>query len=404
MEMDIALPRGNLPVLPHLRKISGPVSYSLFDIFVDQGSKYDTKHRLHIFGDRHDRNTICDDCGDDCIRLDDLIQYVAERAVAEFQKIDIFMEIPFQLGSEWKHPPMEGMMYDIYNKFPGCFSKDKSRCECLSYVRFHYIDIRQHVTGGTLITLLSSLLDLGIKRYNTDTRLYAEVVSWIELIFRLHPSALFDIYIGDDNGRELLTRIMKNFTYHPLFKANSGESFRTFKEGLSVHKIRYSLLMMDTDLMGKLYSFSRMKYIKALETVIQVLNAPRHLMMMDIINRAIDAHPGHSVPGRNIDLRMLARYPEETIDLATSLLKMEAIFMDTYALARYFRSWKWNSPKLAIMYVGAAHAETYKEFIEDWLKVLPLETDGDTENDMTTNRQCLINNRYQSIFIDHLFS
>ncbi|CAK7994904.1 Hypothetical protein POVR1_LOCUS422 [uncultured virus] len=220
-----------------LRKISGPVAYTSFNLL---------GHKLHIFGDRHDKLTLCDKCSLDCLYIPDLLQYIVERAVDEREQIDIFLEIPFQIEGVWNRKTVDTVLYDVLDQFPNCFTYDKSQCKYLPYVRFHYADIRQHMKHSSILpNLLTILIDVRAREFDNDVRPYYYTIEKIEWFFKHHPWMIFDIYIGKNDGKSLLESAIKHFDFDYVFRILSPEFFQTFKKGMKIHKIRYSLLQLE---------------------------------------------------------------------------------------------------------------------------------------------------------------
>src|SRR5437868_8313444 len=93
-------------------KISGPINYRYFNI---EG------HKLHIFGDKHNKDTLCTECENGCMKIQDLIKYVADEAVLSKEYIDVFLEIPYQFDEKWERKDRPTVIYDIYDKFEECF-------------------------------------------------------------------------------------------------------------------------------------------------------------------------------------------------------------------------------------------------------------------------------------------
>ena len=156
-------------------KISGPVSYYYFN---SQG------HKLHIFGDRHNKTNLCTICEDGCMLIQDLIKYVADQAFEEEKYVDVFLEIPFQLEGEWDRKNHPTVLYDIHDTFKECFRYNKSKCNYLPYVRFHYADIRQHMEhSSTLINLISIAFLVRLKYMSKDIRPYYYILNGIKEMF-----------------------------------------------------------------------------------------------------------------------------------------------------------------------------------------------------------------------------
>jgi hypothetical protein len=412
MQMDI-----------NIKKISGPVTYYYFNVF---------GRKLHIFGDKHVKEALCENCEYDCIYISDLIEYVSNREISEGKQIDIFLEIPFQLKGIWERQQRPSVIYDIYDKFSECFSYDKSKCGHLPYTRFHYADIRQHMKhSSTLFNLLDIILSVRSKKIDIDIRPFYYMLNAISNLFYNDPWLHFNIYIVDDDGKLTLSDIIKNslwdfpvyihinddelsktthhhlcvyipknFQFDHIFSQLSSELFQTFKRESNIHKIRHSLLEVDALIRNKLYDYAKTRYKKNLSLILTFFDSDYNKYVMRQIKHAINKYPNQKIPLSKVDLSNLDKYEAPKITILERLTAINSFFMDIYLLSRYFRSWKWNNPALAVMYVGSNHAMQCAEFLIDYMELDPIEKDDKTDIMQT---QCLIINNHKNIFIDNLF-
>lgn len=135
----------------------------------------------------------------------------------------------------------------------------------------------------------------------------------------------------------------------------------------------------------------------------------RHQHVKKIIKDAIvRASSNEPIPSQDLNFQDLASYPLRRETLPQAITRLNSVFFDVYTLSRYFRTWNWNSPSFAVMYVGARHLRTFYRFFTEWLSVKPEEYDG-TKFGLypSTNEQkvpqCITNENYEEIFMTTLF-
>ena len=372
-------------------RISGPVSYYYFDDIYG--------HKLHIFGDRHDKANLCTDCYDDCVLIQDLIKRFADEAVLTKQYIDVFLEIPYQLAEEWKRRDVPTVLYDVYDAFKDCFRHDKRTCNYLPYARFHYADIRQHTKhSSTLVNLISLVFGVKLDTLREDIRPYYNILKSIRDMFYRDPFVISDIYIGKDNGRDILANELEHWQFDNVIKALSPELFQLFKKGSNTHKIRYSLSQLEPVLRDKLYRYAYDRYSSLVSTMLRTFDEEYYIAFLFSFKEAIDRTPNVKVPIVNVQGDRINSAPRVQITVPEILVKISSVLMDVYVLSRYFRSLQWNDPTLAIMYVGHAHADAYADFFTNYLYIDPTVVDGDEIS------QCLVNEQYREIFVQQQYS
>ena len=188
----------------------------------------------------------------------------------------------------------------------------------------------------------------------------------------------------------------------------SPELFQTFKKGMKIHKIRYSLLQLEPWLKNKLYDFAKRQYSEAIELILNIYD-DRHEHVKRIIKDALGrTSPNEPVPGRDLNFGDMASYPLRRETLSQAITRLNSVFFDAYTLSRYFRTWNWNSPSFAVMYVGAHHLRTFHKFFTEWLSINPEEYDGTkfglypSTADFSAP-QCITNENYEEIFMTTLF-
>ena len=205
-----------------------------------------------------------------------------------------------------------------------------------------------------------------------------------------------------------MTEELKSWKFDRVINTLSAELFQTFKKGSKMHKIRYSLLQLDDDIRSKLYRYAFDQYSSQVSLMLRMFDQEYYINFLSTFKDAISKNPNVMIPAAGIDPSKINNSPQVEITVPEILVNISSILMDVYLLSRYFRSWNWNDPKLAIMYVGAQHAESCSDFFTNYLGINPIQFDGNRYENINLpehyeHPQCLINDNYHNIFIDNLF-
>lgn len=373
-------------------KLSGPVS--AYSGYLD-GVWY------YLFGDEH--FSLKGECSLPCKTVDselnnidppgsdncwDIIRLLTAILSDPDNIFDIFMEVPFSPSRELYGGRIKinkyGEIQKIYQYFQPCFEKDQVNCHWKN-ARFHYVDIRR-IGNAKNIGFTSFIKDwlesayygliwknTGVlhEKINKDS-FTSPTFKWEEFIEDIDKlinwfyvndinHTLFRIYLLSDN---FIGDVSKLFETIPIKKSNIDilnilineileQKLIVNRRGKIMHRIRAQLEALEyegkEELSDKIKKFIFYIY-KHTTNNTEILVMLKNIINMDT-NKILDE-----------------KYLEYLIKL---IRNMDVLLMDSYLLARMFRSFddKHIPSNVRIIYAGAHHIRTYMLFFERMLGV-----------------------------------
>ena len=408
-------------------KLSGPFSAYTFTY---QNNKY------HLFGDVHfsmsgtchqpcksiiPGQRECDSEGSvDCWEISRLLSDIFNRAEADKEYVDFYIEMPFLPKGQYKPSmediksaiPLYGEMYKLYYIFYECFNK--IRCK-YNYVRFHYVDVRLQYKVSNLPRMLSDIIQtsqpvnikpITFEHYITsrigesieilggmmiqDIR---ETSSYIEttdgIVKKLYFSGgrtmegytdplnvkLFKLYLQSNNftedvmvvSRELLGQAKSETDLRDLTEALLVPSILVNRNGKNMHRVRAQLDALEME--GK-QDISRQIQTFVLETYIKNINISSLMTLWDKFMKTYNNYVyarSRTLGDTQAVLERLVRDFRELMNIQSLTVSSTATLMDAYLLARMNRSFPGTNhvdSKTKIVYAGNAHTENYVEYFK----------------------------------------
>ena len=286
-----------------IAEISGTVSLT-----EHQSEKYD-KH-IYIFGDRHTQSK----CPPSDMPVSDFLALTIDQN--KDKVVDIFVEVPFLAEKkEQSCLPGEdcGTFHNLGKKFWNCLKKSKKDCPYKN-LRMHYSDVRNIGFFSRLETIYFNL------------KYYTQYIDSDSIQRR--------IYYTD---QKMLRLIEEYKTLVPMIQSLGNTDF-FLEKIIKIDKIN--------------------KQIENIEEI-EVKQA-----VLQYIKNLLEKNKLPDLP--NITLELSIENITKLNDFLVDIIEYNAIFMDTYLLARLFRTFSDSSKtKHIIVYTGNFHSENYRKFLDE---------------------------------------
>jgi hypothetical protein len=421
--------------------LSGPVSWYEYEFKDDQGNK----KMIHLFGDRHDLKTICDDSlkcmknanspKSNCYDFVYFLKELFDMVVHNQQYADFFLEFRYNIYKKNTNKSYQDTMIGkVYSQFQECLQYTKKDCKYLPYVRMHYTDLRdvfieQESEGNKILGSFTDLLFYG---------LYNEMIEdFSSTLFKQFPLLSEEKRLKTINMIDVILSMLKDYCkfYKILFLSKNFvedlndfiqpvfEIFETHAEEFEREDVKHFVKIFE--------SLKKLKHPKSKSSILgyQLSELEKDNIMVngknisDLIFPFIDKkcnlimkiYPGIVNQWKKFSNEIIALktpielqplfYPllDFKKELQTFVVLLNAYILDGYILSRLFRSFSTSGKKhepsiLSIVYAGNVHIETEVEFFNEILKLTPIHQITPNTGDVMKKSQCLYSKYFQDIF------
>lgn len=375
---------------------SGPIATIVGPISLSQHWNPAFKKMVYIFGDYHTRLPHCDRVKGvgNHVAIADFFEVVLRQQREKL--IDIFLEIGFMKDHVNDNTLMRSTLYkeghlfgDVKIQWRDCLKKDKNQCiQRFPNLRMHYVDVRLPISQKSepqdrrfiadldLLTSLKELFEnpiddvsgLSINKSDelhramfTAAKTFAREYKFYS--YKVHKPIVLQLMDRFDKPEYLIDNLLSLVTHvwsilrwdeknvnHPITEKD------LFYLAIRRKTIRQLINVRNDKVRAKLYEFFITKRIKGLlgDTV---------KFYENLIRLVDDVCLGKTL---TYELK------REVITDADSLgmREHELYIMDLYTMARLFRNFysddvQRQSVQHAIIYVGDAHANSYRQFLTD---------------------------------------
>jgi hypothetical protein len=321
--------------------IFGPVSLSLA-----YNSKFDKV--IYLFGDIHEK--IEESKDQKIIKIDDFIAFYVKHTD---QIIDIFLEIYPRDKFEWP----DSYIGDVVYKFKDCFMFRKNYTECQYKLgRFHYIDIRQlaYKNKTSFLYLLNDVLNIKLRldKYKVDKQ------------------KLFTFY------KEMTILTTKYKKYFETFDALLENLFKEYKQSKLEKQLEN---IEDKSIKTKLLKWfdNKVHYYDNEKNISELINIPsyyekniKHLLFHEIELEDFEEDNKYM----EVDnIEVLYEISKFTTIFLMKFVYLNSLFMDLFAIARIFRSFRKNKgiwskqARNIFLYTGSVHTGHYLDLLKNYL-------------------------------------
>ena len=362
-------------LLDHVKRISGPASYYVFEM---PGSK----NSIYLFGDYHfSYANQCTNCSSDdsCKPIADLIQHALKDADETQTSLDVFMEFPYVVADGDARERVLSRIDDIFRKdsrgdvknalskifgktpeYIGIFSLLYKRFSDRFYKhvpshhnnkRFHYSDAR---------------FEFNVKRFLSPTN-----DKWIEMFHRRVPDV------------KTFRRVLEAFVLGHYRNAFQDEMYSVFGSDISVFE--QSLTSKRKGGKRTLHKISKQVHklpptyrAKAEEYIGEKLDAICQILEEDLRYedgvRLLTADPASMDlrDGTLVYIRASRLINYTGIFTIFMELIVQTIMMDVYLLCRMLYYASKENHGASIVYAGDYHIGVYADFLARYLKLKPL--------------------------------
>lgn len=344
--------------------VSGPISLTYHPNVLGK--------TFFIFGDEHVVGRLCSKKQPHVMIHD----YLDEVFTKTKLKTDFFSEFPLvdknvqtsypELGAISKIP-----MGKVFEKFKMCLTPDKTECQkTYPNLRVHYVDNRGVINGDTTKkqeeiktdNFLSTFHDLAIGFLNNNEEMFNEITDWSQMnqdekfyydfLMAITPETfnkMVDGYFNQSNLRTFLLQIINDsptLLETHIYELNDipwYEATAEFKFPNYTTKIQRQLEMTDSRIKELLLDFYKDKISTFKKKYTMIWNTLKNITTPQI-------------------------FYENYQKLTEQLFFATALQTDIFVLSRVFKSSLMDGKEVWI-YFGEAHAENYREFIIDYLKI-----------------------------------
>ncbi len=359
-----------------------------------------------------------------CYDISVLLAKTFTEAAQRNEYIDFYIELPFlNKGCVVAETPLRDY-YDYISRLHYIFYKCLHKKDC-QYVttRFHYTDSRLQIRENNLECLVNDLDDFkdifgenpvdnrqkqkyindiyNLEMYITFVLFDSSIDDMSYMIMenstsrnskiedtdklmkalfftggntlsgRVEPInlRLFKLYLYSDNLTRDVERLLdlKNLNIDEtlkktLYDLSVSKDLLVYKDGKVMHKIRSQLYALEKEGKSDMAKYIALYFEKKYETRINTEK------IMDMWNSVMIVYKG--LLSRKISYNNFNLFKKkfiESLDIMRNAVTANAVFLDVYLLARFFRSYpgKNHVPAVkSIIYAGNAHILTYVEFFE----------------------------------------
>jgi hypothetical protein len=320
-----------LPKYPNINKIVGPTHWSYF--------RYKGRN-IHIFGEYHMQIDKTDYDNDFTMNIIQLFKYISQRSIDEEKVTNFYLESQYMLHTERQVKYIGSYLNHVIGEFKPCLQRIKTKCPYYPYAKYHYVDVRHVSSGMTIMHYIINIVENITE--NKPLRILG-IMNHFEVIvneLKMRPDLLFEMYVDKDQGNKLLEVFIKRMGIKtPIYE--------NFKTGTMMHKVRWQLKNIDTDISQKIRNFSYIQYKKGIDELINLMD-----------------NKWPNIKNEMIFSQKFNTFKPFAKDIYNKTVEIASVFMDTYYLARLFRSMNWDPKcKLFITYVGDGHKERYDKFL-----------------------------------------
>lgn len=355
---------------------------------------------------------------ENCWDIARLMSDIFKRSKDNNQYVDFYIEIPFLPKIGYKPPknvvkqmiPSTGEIDKIYYIFYDCFNKVNCPYD---NVRFHYADVRLQYNpsdtwASTSVPMLKDIyfqeyifervndcliiLKIMIEKNRRTKNQYIDITDKLMKILYytggqtmmgyekpLHLK-LFELYLLSDNYdtdvMKLISPILEEIpdvrTASKIKDAFIVRNILVNRGDKTMHRSRTQLEALENEgqqeLADKIKAYVFDQYMKNLNnsTLMALWNK-----FMELYNSFVN--PRSRVMGDEvIALEILIKEYKSFKKFSDLNISSAALLMDAYILSRMFRTFPGSSHKVSnkrIIYAGAAHIETYVDFLSKYLNV-----------------------------------
>jgi len=341
-----------------------------------------------------------------CWEIPRLLSDMFDRAAEKGEYVDFFLEIPFlpknqdipSLGNITEMSMQAGWLYNIFQSFYNCFTKDNCRYK---NVRFHYADLRLSYKKSPYNNISISMntpqqklgtdiqkamMQLGRKIQDNDRNPDKYIEDIDRLVKGLYYSGgqtmqgtkkpidqqLFEVYLFSDNFTEDAERIMRSLLVdidpalaEELLLLVIDTKLQVTRNGKNMHRARAQLDALEregkVELAQNILDYAMKKYVNNVNYSSVITIWDNFMKLYNNFTRSRSRVMGDEFQ----QLDKLIKDANSFISLQIKEVSSSALLMDVYIMARMFRTFPGTDhvpSTTKIIYAGGAHIEHYVEF------------------------------------------
>ena len=423
--------------------LSGPVSWYEYEFKDDNGNK----RMIHLFGDRHDLRTICDESlkcmknvnssKSDCYDFIYFLKELFDIVVHNQQYADFFLEFQYNIYKQNIYKSYhDTTIGKVYSQFQECLQYTKKDCKYLPYVRMHYTDLRDAFLE------YQDFEGLSTKKFSSFnyllSGLYSDMIQDFDsTIFKQFPLISVEKRFKTINMIDVMLSMMKDYCnfYKILFQSqNFVEDLSDFIEPyLKIFKtVPNDFHPEDVKYFENIFELlKKLKHPKSKSSILayQLSELEKDKIIVngkniaDLIYSFIEKKCRSLMIDYPLIVKNWTNYSNTILKLKNGLelksiyypllnfekeLKafgviLNSYILDGYILSRLFRSFSTSGKKhqpsiLSIVYAGNKHIQTEVEFFNEILNLVPIHQVSNESDDEMKKSQCLHSKSFQDIF------
>lgn len=318
-----------------------------------------------------------------CYDISVFLDAMFRKAKDNDEYVDIYFETSYihKIGPSHLDIDVVDPLSKTLKIFNQCMARPEVYNCPYSNTRFHYVDVRQGIQEDvylSIIDVMESINDIIVNHINDLESYYNAIAIRISLVHHFLSNkmdiTLFKIYLNSptynyhieaylDNIKQKLKMDLDDEDETQLFNefsdaVKSINSVHRYNSNSSRIKIQLDELRRQGDekIANDILEFMFNRYIE-IRTKIDFRFIPD---LMNDVNNIIDGKTDKSI--KNVRL----------IQVDTKFYALGALLMDTYTLARMFRTFpnnKHNDSSYVVTYTGSVHSRTYNDFFRYYLNV-----------------------------------
>jgi hypothetical protein len=321
-----------LPKYPTIYKIVGPTSWSHF--------RYKGRN-IHTFGEYHYKVNRTDYHDKFDMNIVQLFKYISKRSIDEEKTTNFYLEYRYAAKEQRPTVLKESYLKHVVDEFKPCLQRVKTKCPYYPYAKYHYVDIRHSSNNLTILSYITGIPENITKGNQLQILKAMNIFEIIVRELKLRPNLLFEMYIDKDQGKKIYEVFLKRTGINVPISEN-------FKTGTMMHKVRWQLKNIDVNMAQNIRDYSFKIYVEHINELITEMNNKWPVIKNEIIYS-----------------QKLESFEIFASNIENITIKIASVFMDTYYLARLFRSMEWDKKcKLFVTYVGDAHKVRYDDFFK----------------------------------------